>query len=538
MIETANILNNATVRSLILLDEVGRGTSTFDGLSIAWSVAEYLHDTAGVAARTLFATHYHEMIELALLKPRVCNLTMAVREWNDTIVFLRRVLEGAADRSYGIQVARLAGLPREVIERAKEVLLNLERDELSRDGRRSWRAGADSRGRWGRHLPETPSRRAVGPGTDAPPAPSQLGLFAGERTLPRGNPPRPDRRNDADPGAEFSGGSEEAPARLRAGGSDVDAPFSSRERGDRHLQPGHVVKASALPGGRRTGSRPLSRAADEVLKSGSGARGRPDRGAPGGRERGSARRRSYPQGARERGRNPVRSSSQQGGRLLPHGRAGDDDPHVLETERRHRHLSPPPQASRRFLQIRQKFSAWIGVISSIRARRISSRKGSSSPRTGRAGTARAGRPCLGPTARRRRCLRQVPPPSPAGVRARAPASAGRRATARPAPGSRAPPSPSRSLRAADPPGAPPGCRRSGRRRLEDPAQEDDGVVPLAHGHGQVADARLEKRQLDHLVIVRGEQGAGRDPGGVVQVLSRTATSPSKLECRARPRPGE
>jgi DNA mismatch repair protein MutS len=135
MIETANILNNATVRSLILLDEVGRGTSTFDGLSIAWSVAEYLHDTPAVAARTLFATHYHEMIELALLKPRVCNLTMAVREWNDTIVFLRRVLEGAADRSYGIQVARLAGLPREVIERAREVLSNLEREELSRDGR-------------------------------------------------------------------------------------------------------------------------------------------------------------------------------------------------------------------------------------------------------------------------------------------------------------------------------------------------------------------------------------------------------------------
>ena len=160
MIETANILNNATVRSIILLDEVGRGTSTFDGLSIAWSVAEYLHDTPAVAARTLFATHYHEMIELAILKPRVANLTMAVREWNDTIVFLRRVLEGAADRSYGIHVARLAGLPREVIERARDVLANLEREELSRDGRPKL-AG--------------PSGALAGGAT---PTPAQLGLFA------------------------------------------------------------------------------------------------------------------------------------------------------------------------------------------------------------------------------------------------------------------------------------------------------------------------------------------------------------------------
>src|SRR5260221_203954 len=163
MNETANILNNATERSLILLDEVGRGTSTFDGLSIAWSVAEHLHDTPSVAARTLFATHYHEMTELALLRPRVKNLTMAVREWNDTIVFLRKVLEGAADRSYGIQGARLAGLPREVIERAKEVLLNLETEELSRDGRP----------KLARHL--------TAEGSDDPAAgttPAQLGLFA------------------------------------------------------------------------------------------------------------------------------------------------------------------------------------------------------------------------------------------------------------------------------------------------------------------------------------------------------------------------
>jgi DNA mismatch repair protein MutS len=176
MIETANILNNATVRSLILLDEVGRGTSTFDGLSIAWSVAEYLHDVPAVAARTLFATHYHEMIELALLKPRVCNLTMAVREWNDTIIFLRRVLEGAADRSYGIQVARLAGLPREVIERAREVLLNLEREELSRDGRPKLARGHGTPAVAGD--PARPEEGAAAvPGTGAA-APAQLGLFA------------------------------------------------------------------------------------------------------------------------------------------------------------------------------------------------------------------------------------------------------------------------------------------------------------------------------------------------------------------------
>jgi DNA mismatch repair protein MutS len=164
MNETANILNNATPRSLILLDEVGRGTSTFDGLSIAWSVAEYLHDTARVAARTLFATHYHELTELALLRPRVKNLKMLVREWNDTIVFLRKVVEGGADRSYGIQVARLAGLPYEVIERAREVLSNLEREELSRDGRPKL-AG---------HAPGGDATE----GASAATTPTQLGLFA------------------------------------------------------------------------------------------------------------------------------------------------------------------------------------------------------------------------------------------------------------------------------------------------------------------------------------------------------------------------
>jgi DNA mismatch repair protein MutS len=133
MNETANIVNNATDRSLIILDEIGRGTSTFDGLSIAWSVAEYLHDM--VRARTLFATHYHEMTELEMVCTGVKNFNVAVREWNDRIIFLRKIQKGAADKSYGIQVARLAGLPSAVIERAKEILTNLESAELNAQGR-------------------------------------------------------------------------------------------------------------------------------------------------------------------------------------------------------------------------------------------------------------------------------------------------------------------------------------------------------------------------------------------------------------------
>ncbi len=131
MNETANILNNATDRSLILLDEIGRGTSTFDGLSIAWSVAEYLHNTESVAAKTVFATHYHELTELALLLPRVRNYNVVVKEWGDKIVFLRKIAPGGCDHSYGIQVAKLAGLPDLVIGRAKEILSNLESDELT-----------------------------------------------------------------------------------------------------------------------------------------------------------------------------------------------------------------------------------------------------------------------------------------------------------------------------------------------------------------------------------------------------------------------
>ncbi|MDY0301234.1 MAG: DNA mismatch repair protein MutS [Trichlorobacter sp.] len=131
MMETANILRNATPKSLVILDEIGRGTSTFDGLSIAWAVAEYLHDQENHRARTLFATHYHELAELAVSKERIVNLTVAVREWQDQIVFLRTIVPGAASHSYGIQVARLAGIPMEVISRAKEVLKNLEDSDLN-----------------------------------------------------------------------------------------------------------------------------------------------------------------------------------------------------------------------------------------------------------------------------------------------------------------------------------------------------------------------------------------------------------------------
>jgi DNA mismatch repair protein MutS len=148
MTETANILNTATPRSLILLDEVGRGTSTFDGLSLAWAIAEYLHDNPQHAAKTLFATHYHEMTELAKLLPGVRNYQMAVKESGGTIVFLRRVVEGTASKSYGIEVARLAGLPRTVTERAREILSNLEANELDVTGKP----------KFARHLP---SRKAT-----------------------------------------------------------------------------------------------------------------------------------------------------------------------------------------------------------------------------------------------------------------------------------------------------------------------------------------------------------------------------------------
>jgi DNA mismatch repair protein MutS len=125
MKETANILRHATARSLILLDEVGRGTSTFDGISIAWAVAESLHDV-DCRPRTLFATHYHELTDLARTKERVKNYNFAVKEWRGEIIFLRNLVEGAASHSYGIHVARLAGMPPGIIERAKEILARLE----------------------------------------------------------------------------------------------------------------------------------------------------------------------------------------------------------------------------------------------------------------------------------------------------------------------------------------------------------------------------------------------------------------------------
>ncbi|BDV43418.1 DNA mismatch repair protein MutS [Geotalea uraniireducens] len=134
MMETAAILRNATPRSLVVLDEIGRGTSTFDGVSIAWAVAEYLHDTERCAAKTLFATHYHELTELAVTRNRIKNYNVAVKEWNDQVIFLRKIVEGGASHSYGIQVARLAGLPVEVIERAKEILRNLEKGEYAEEG--------------------------------------------------------------------------------------------------------------------------------------------------------------------------------------------------------------------------------------------------------------------------------------------------------------------------------------------------------------------------------------------------------------------
>ena len=134
MNETALILNHATDRSLVILDEIGRGTATFDGLSIAWAVAEHLHDVIG--CRTLFATHYHELTDLANTRPAVANFNVAVREWNDEIIFLRKILPGAADKSYGIQVARLAGLPKPIIDRAKSILSHLELHSAKPDAKK------------------------------------------------------------------------------------------------------------------------------------------------------------------------------------------------------------------------------------------------------------------------------------------------------------------------------------------------------------------------------------------------------------------
>ncbi len=141
MQETANILHSATSRSLLILDEIGRGTSTFDGLSLAWAVAEHLASGSRARPKTIFATHYHELTDLADALSNVANYHVVVREWQDDIVFLRKVVPGRSDRSYGIQVARLAGLPPSVVSRAREILNGLERDELSRGGRPSLSTG-------------------------------------------------------------------------------------------------------------------------------------------------------------------------------------------------------------------------------------------------------------------------------------------------------------------------------------------------------------------------------------------------------------
>ena len=140
MLETANILNHATERSLVILDEIGRGTSTYDGLAIARAIVEYLHNAPRLGCRTLFATHYHELTELESVLPRVRGYRMDVLEDGDRVVFLRRVVPGGADRSYGVHVAKLAGIPRAVVRRAQEILAELEgapRDGADRASRRA-----------------------------------------------------------------------------------------------------------------------------------------------------------------------------------------------------------------------------------------------------------------------------------------------------------------------------------------------------------------------------------------------------------------
>jgi DNA mismatch repair protein MutS len=165
MAECARILHQATPRSLLLLDEVGRGTSTFDGLALAWAIAEHLHDVS--RSRTLFATHYHELCDLAREKPHAVNLTMAVSDVEGRVVFLRKVVPGAASRSYGIHVARLAGLPEAVLQRAREILGNLEAQELDESG----------------HPALAAARRK---------SRAQLGLFGEAIPAPAREPPPPD----------------------------------------------------------------------------------------------------------------------------------------------------------------------------------------------------------------------------------------------------------------------------------------------------------------------------------------------------------
>jgi DNA mismatch repair protein MutS len=184
MSETANILNNATRRSLVILDEIGRGTSTFDGLSLAWSIVEHLHHALG--ARTLFATHYHELTELSARLPRLRNFNVAVREWNDQIVFLHKIVPGGTDKSYGIQVARLAGVPRPVVERAKHILRILEEAELDLQRVATAEAEAEAEAGTG-----TQNATSSGPasGTPAPTPPKRSPRHRAERDKLRQLPP-------------------------------------------------------------------------------------------------------------------------------------------------------------------------------------------------------------------------------------------------------------------------------------------------------------------------------------------------------------
>jgi DNA mismatch repair protein MutS len=174
MRETAQILAHASPKSLVILDEIGRGTSTFDGLSIAWAVAEYLLDTPGLRPRTLFATHYHELTELALANPAAANAHFAAREWNDEVVFLRRLEEGGASRSYGIQVAKLAGLPDAVTARARAILANLEGGELDERGRPRLAADAAA---------SAPATAQLGLFTEAPRDPHESAVLGELRAL-------------------------------------------------------------------------------------------------------------------------------------------------------------------------------------------------------------------------------------------------------------------------------------------------------------------------------------------------------------------
>ena len=198
MTETANILHHASARSLVLLDEIGRGTSTFDGLSIAWAVVEHLAANEPAPPRTLFATHYHELTELSVELQGVKNYRMAVRERGEDVVFMHRVEDGASDRSYGIQVARLAGVPPAVVQRAREILGNLESDEYGGDG-----------------LPRRARR-----GNGAAARKNQPSLFAGFGETPAAEPTPP----PADPAAA------EVLAELRALDPDRTTPLEALQK--------------------------------------------------------------------------------------------------------------------------------------------------------------------------------------------------------------------------------------------------------------------------------------------------------------------